>query len=162
MNKLQKGSREPVQLDETDRAILRVLATDARIPNSALATKVGVAPSTCLMRVRRLQANGVLRGFSADLAPEALGYPLQAMIAIRLQPHARPRLGAFTTQLARLPGVLNVFFLAGSDDFQIHVAATSPDALREFVVQHLSASRQVASTETSLIFEHVRGTDPLA
>lgn len=50
--------------------------------------------------------------------------------------------------------MLNVFFLGGSNDFLIHVAARSPDDLRDFVVRHLSASREVASTETNLIFEH--------
>jgi DNA-binding Lrp family transcriptional regulator len=51
--------------------------------------------------------------------------------------------------------VLNVFVLAGVNDFQLHVAAASPDALRDFVVENLSASRDVASTETNLIFEHI-------
>ena len=61
-------------------------------------------------------------------------------------------------KLAALPGVLNVFFLAGVNDFQIHLAAKSPDDLRDFVVRNLSASRDVATTETNLIFEHITGT----
>src|SRR3712207_6860621 len=56
--------------------------------------------------------------------------------------------------LAGLPGVLNVYFLAGADDFQVHVAAESPDALRDFVVRNLSASRDVAMTETHRSEEH--------
>jgi DNA-binding Lrp family transcriptional regulator len=153
--KVRKRVREDVVLDEIDREILRVLAADARTLNNALAAHVGLAPSTCLMRVRRLQDAGVIRGFHAELAPGALGRPLQAIISVRLQAHARARIGSFTRQFAALPGVLNVFFLAGVNDFQIHVAAKSPDDLRDFVVRHLSASRDVATTETSLIFEHV-------
>jgi DNA-binding Lrp family transcriptional regulator len=146
---------EDVALDEVDREILRALAADARIPNNSLAAKAGVAPSTCLMRVRRLQDTGVIRGFHADLAPEALGKSLQAIVSVRLQAHARARIGSFAQQFAQLPGVLNVFFLAGVNDFQVHIASGSPDDLRDFVVQNLSASRDVASTETNLIFEHI-------
>jgi DNA-binding Lrp family transcriptional regulator len=153
-----KKIRPPAQdvaLDVVDREILRVLAADARTANNSLAAKIGVAPSTCLMRVRRLQDIGVIRGFHAELAPEALGKPLQAIVSIRLQAHARARIGSFAQQFAQLPGVLNVFFLAGVNDFQVHVAAGSPDDLRDFVVRNLSASRDVAGTETSLIFEHI-------
>ena len=79
------------------------------------------------------------------------------MVAVRLQPHARARMprvrppGGF-----RLPQVLNVFFLAGADDFHVHIAAPSTEGLRTFVVVHLSGNPDVASTETNLIFEHLR------
>ncbi len=56
-----------------------------------------------------------------------------------------------------MPEVLNVFFLAGADDFHVHVAARDPDDLRAFVVDHLSSAPEVALTETNLIFEHKRG-----
>ena len=150
--------REDIVLDEVDHTILRVLAADARTPNNTLAAQAGVAPSTCLMRVRRLQEAGVIRGFHAELAPEALGRPLQAIVSVRLLAHARPRIGSFAQRLAALRGVLNVFFLGGVNDFQIHLAAKSPDDLRDFVVKNLSASRDVAVTETNLIFEHLTGT----
>ncbi len=152
MNNIRQA---PVELDDVDRALLRLLAADARTPNNALAQSVGIAPSTCLMRVRRLQQAGVIRGFHADLSPEALGLPLQAIVVVRLRPHARDRIGEFGGWLASLPGVLNVFFLAGANDFQVHVAAATPDDLRDLVVQNLSASRDVAMTETNLIFEHL-------
>jgi DNA-binding Lrp family transcriptional regulator len=146
-----------VSLDEIDYLILRELEADARIPNNTLAERAGVAPSTCSLRLRRLKEVGAIRGFHADLAPEVLGRPLQAMISVRVQPAARVRLGELATRLGTLPGVLNVYFLAGTVDFLIQVAASSPDDLREFVTRHLSASREFASTETSLVFEHVRG-----
>ncbi|HEX3826357.1 MAG TPA: Lrp/AsnC family transcriptional regulator [Sporichthyaceae bacterium] len=153
--KVRRRVRADVVLDATDRQVLRVLAVDARTPNNALAAQVGLAPSTCLMRVRRMVDTGVIQGFHADVAPEALGRPLQALISVRLQAQARARIGSFMDSFAALPGVLNVFFLAGVDDFLIHVAAASSDDLRDFVVDHLSASRDVAGTETNLIFEHL-------
>ncbi|WP_035855281.1 Lrp/AsnC family transcriptional regulator [Cryptosporangium arvum] len=149
------------EFDDVDRQILRALADDARLPNSTLAAQVGVAPSTCLMRVRRLQEAGAILGFHADLSPAALGRPLQAIISVRLAAHARTRIRQFGAGIAALPGVLNVFFLAGANDFQVHLAAESADDLRDFVVENLSASRDVAMTETNLIFEHLRGRSPI-
>lgn len=150
--------RREVALDDVDRAILAALVDDARLPNTVLAERVGIAPSTCSLRLRRLVSNGVVRGFHADLDPVAVGRPIQAMIAVRLQPSARADIGSVAPRLAALPGVLNVFFLSGDDDFLLQVALPSPDALRAFVIDHLSASREFTSTETSLVFEHVRGS----
>lgn len=147
-----------ITLDDIDRRLLDVLADDARVPNNVLAERVGIAPSTCSLRLRRLVSSGVVRGFHADLDPAAVGRPIQAMIAVRLQPAARADIGTVAPRLAALPGVLNVFFLSGDDDFLIQVALPSPDALRAFVIDHLSASREFTSTETSLVFEHVRGS----
>src|ERR1700759_3944504 len=80
-----KKVRRDIVLDETDHEILRILAADARTPNNVLAARVGLAASTCLMRVRRLQDAGVIRGFRAELAPEALGRALPAIRSVRLQ-----------------------------------------------------------------------------
>src|SRR6516225_11646533 len=150
-----------VEVDDVDRRLLRELARDARIPNNALAELAGIAPSTCLGRVRALRERGVIRGYHADVDPAALGRPLQAMIAVRLQSTARAHIRTFAGEVARLPEVLNVFFLAGKDDFLLHVAAASTEGLRDFVAE-LSSEADVAYTETSLIFEHVRGTAPLS
>ena len=145
----------PDQLDEIDRRIVLELAADARLPNNVLAERAGVAPSTCLGRVRALRERGVIRGYHADVDPAALGRSLQAMIAVRLQANARGHIRAFVADVARLAEVLNVYFLGGKDDFFMHVAAASSDDLREFV-ENLSDNPDVAYTETSLIFEHVR------
>src|ERR1700723_1570554 len=142
-------------LDEIDRQIVRELAQDARLANNALAERVGIAPSTCLGRVRSLRERGVIRGYHADVDPAALGRPLQAMIAVRLQGHARGHIRSFVAGVAGLPEVLNVFFLAGKDDFLLHVAAASTGSLRDFV-ERLSANADVSYTEAALIFEHIR------
>jgi DNA-binding Lrp family transcriptional regulator len=143
-------------VDDVDRRILAQLAADARIPNNALAEAVGIAPSTCLGRVRALRDSGVIRGYHADIDPAALGRPIQAMIAVRLQAHARGHMTEFVAKVTALPEVLNVFFLGGADDFLVHIAATGTENLRDFVVVNLSGNPDVALTETNLIFEHVR------
>jgi DNA-binding Lrp family transcriptional regulator len=143
-------------LDQIDLSILRALADDARLPNNALAALAGIAPSTCLGRVRALRERRAIRGYHADIDPAVLGRPLQAMIAVRLQSHARGHIPGFMAKIAQLPEVINVFFLGGANDFLVHIAATSTENLRDFVVVNLSGNPDVALTETSLIFEHLR------
>ena len=114
-----------IPLDPIDAQILQLLAVDGRMPNSALAARVGIAPSTCLSRVRSLRERGILRGFAADIDPNALGYPIQALVSVRMQPHARDQLTAFMDGMLELPLVLNAYLLGGGEDFLIHVAAAS-------------------------------------
>jgi DNA-binding Lrp family transcriptional regulator len=144
-------------LDDVDRAILEALSLDARLPNNRLAERVGVAPSTCLARLRALRAAGVVQGFHAEIDLAALGRPLQAMIAVRLTVHAREQIDAFTAAVRALPGVLSVFHMTGQTDYLVWVAAADAQDLREFVVDHLATHPAVAHAETSLIYEHVRG-----
>jgi DNA-binding Lrp family transcriptional regulator len=148
-------------LDDVDRRILNALHDDARIPNSVLADVVGIAASTCHGRLRRLQDIGVIRGFYTDVDPAAIGRPLQAMISVSLQSHARGRIRHFIHEIRKLPQVIDVYFLAGADDFILHVAARDTEDLRSFVVENLNADPDVAGTQTSLIFEHLRGGAPL-
>jgi DNA-binding Lrp family transcriptional regulator len=150
-----------VDVDDIDRRILTALHADARMSNSALAELVGIAPSTCHGRVRRLQDLGVIRGFYADIDPAAIGLNLQAMISVSLQSNARGKIRNFIGQIRRKPQVMDVYFLAGADDFILHVAARDTDDLRSFVVENLNADADVAGTQTSLIFEHLRGASPL-
>jgi DNA-binding Lrp family transcriptional regulator len=140
-----------------DLAILRVLARDARLPNNAVAEAVGIAPSTCHGRIRALRERGVVRGFHADVDPAALGLGLQAMIAVQLNAHTREQIRAFVRDVPKLPGVVGAFHVAGVDDYLLHVAVRDSDALRDFVVDHLTSHPAVRHTETSLIFTHMSG-----
>src|SRR5664280_1694685 len=89
-------------VDETDRRLLEVLAVEGRIPNNALAERIGIAPSTCLGRVRAMVTYGVIRGFYADIDPEAVGHPVEAIIANRLQVDARNIIHSFAKRLASM------------------------------------------------------------
>lgn len=147
-------------MDEIDRRILDELRRDARMPNNAIAAVVGIAPSTCLGRIRSLQERAVLRGFHAEVDLAAAGRGLQALISLRLHSHARPNLGAFRDYLASLPSVEGVFFVSGDQDFLVHVAVVDSAALRELVAENLSVRPEVAGTNTSVIFEYVRPSAP--
>jgi DNA-binding Lrp family transcriptional regulator len=150
------NDRQPI-LDDVDRAMLGLLAEDARVTNQRLADHVGVAPSTALARLRALRERGVIRGFHAEVDLAALGRPLQALIAVRLAVHAREQIDAFTDAVRQLPGVLMVFHLTGVTDYLVWVAAADAQDLRDFVVDHLATHPSVAHAETSLIYEHRRG-----
>lgn len=151
----------PADIDAVDRSILTLLHGDARMTNNAVAEAVGIAPSTCHGRIRRLVELGVIRGFYTDIDPVAVGLPLQAMISVNLHSNARGKIRSFIQQIRRRRQVMDVYFLAGADDFILHVAARDTDDLRAFVVENLNADADVAGTQTSLIFEHLRGAAPI-
>jgi DNA-binding Lrp family transcriptional regulator len=136
-------------LDDVDLALIRLLRDDAR-----MAEEAGIAPSTSLTRVRSLIERGVVRGFHADLDPRALGLGLEALISVNIRVGARKAIAQFSDEMRRLPEVVQVFFLGGSEDFMLHVATRDTDHARQFVVDNLSAHPSVASTRTSLVFEH--------
>lgn len=148
-------------LDEVDRALVRALLRDARTTNQALAEQVGIAPSTCLSRIRALRERGVIRGYHADVDPAAFGQTLQAMISVRIHDDARHRMDEFVAAVRRVPAVHNVYFVGGRHDYLLHVATSGTGSLRDLVAA-LNAQEIIAGTETSLIFEHIRGESPPA
>lgn len=141
-------------LDGIDLEIVRVLAQNARITNAELAEKVGVAPSTCLTRVRSLVEQKVIKGFYADISPASLGYELQAIISVTLRAGARANLAEFMKTMSAHPQVIQVFFLGGAEDFLVHVAVKNSDEVREFVLDQLSNNASVANTRTNIVFDH--------
>ena len=146
-------------LDRTDCEIIRLLRKDARLSNKALAAEIGLAPSTCLLRVRRLIREGVLRGFHADVDPASVGASLQAMIAIRLARHSRAEVEAFRAHALAQPEVAQLFHVAGVNDFMAHVWVRDAAHLRDLAMTAFTARPEVAHIETGLIFEHALGAD---
>ena len=143
------------ELDVIDRKLVTLLQGDARMPNSRLADLVGIAPSTCLARVRGLVDRGVITGFAARVSPAAVGWGLEALISVSIRSGARQRITEFAAQIRAEPEVVQVFFLGGAEDFIIHVAAADSDHIREFVLEQLSANPVVAATRTSMVFDHI-------
>jgi transcriptional regulator, AsnC family len=142
------------RLDDIDRHLIALLRADGRMSNVALAEATGIAPSTCLARVRTLRERGIITGFSAQVDNRALGLALEALIGVRIRPGARHQMAAFMTELTEVPDVLQVFFLGGDEDFLVHVAVQDSDHVRQFVLDNLSAHPAVAGTRTSLVLEH--------
>lgn len=141
-------------MDSIDKQIIQTLIADGRIANNQLAEQIGIAPSTCLTRVRALETNGVIKGFTALISRKAQGLNLEALISVSIRAGARQTISEFSEHIKNLEAVIQVFFLGGAEDFIIHVAVVDSDSLRDFVVKNLSAHPSVASTRTSIIFEN--------
>ncbi|MDO8308691.1 MAG: Lrp/AsnC family transcriptional regulator [Actinomycetota bacterium] len=158
MNLADQARPKDVQpLDDVDARILAQLMRDGRIPNNALAARVGVAASTALARVRALVDRGVVRGFTADVDPAAVGCPVQAIVALRLRTHDAPHVLGFAARVAQLPEVIQTFHVSGTEDFLVHVAVADPAGLRSFVLTALTSDPSVGQAQTHLVFEHQRG-----
>ena len=148
---------QPPSMDAVDLELLRLLESDGRRSVAALARDLGLAESTCAGRLRSLADRGILRGFSADIDPAAVGLPVEAMVAIRFSGHVRAQVEDFRDEVATVPGVLAIYNTSGGTDFLVHVAASGSDTLRNFVLDHLANRPGVVHAETSLIFEATRG-----
>lgn len=150
----RRTTGSPAELDQIDREILRILRANARIPNNRLAELVGIAPSTCVARVKALVNRGVITGFTANVDPSAVGLGLQALISVTIRAGARNLMMELGEEIRQFPEVVQLYFLGGAEDFIIHVAVQDSAAVRDFVLDNLSAHPAVASTRTSLVFDH--------
>jgi DNA-binding Lrp family transcriptional regulator len=144
------------ELDSVDRALLHELQNDARQTNKALAEKVGVAPSTCLERVRELRARGVITGFRAEVDPAAIGRPMEAILSIQQRGPHRQSTEALLEDAAALPETVRVMALTGATDFIVHVAVRDMDHLRDLVWGMLERP-EVGRVQSSLVFARVEG-----
>jgi DNA-binding Lrp family transcriptional regulator len=143
-------------MDQLDAAIVEHLQRDGRQTNRELARAVGVAPSTCLERVRALRRQGVITGFHATVDLAALNRGLQALIAVQARPLSRGVITGFKEWVGTLPEVLAMFVLTGSDDFLVHVAVPDVEHLHAFLMDRFSKRREIVSFRTSVIYQHTR------
>lgn len=147
------------ELDAIDRALVRELQRDARISNRDLASAVNVSPSTSSERTRALRAEGVIKGYHADIALEALGRNVEALVAVTVRPPTRANIEGFRDWASSLTEVIGVFVVSGGSDFLLHVAVPDTDGLYAFVIDRLTGRQEVADVNTSIIYEHLRRID---
>lgn len=145
-------------LDAHDRQILRLLQSDARQTNRALAAAVGLAPSTTLDRVRELERTGAIAGYHARVDLRALNRPLQAMVAVRIRPKTQNIVDEFVAAVWELPATLSVSLMSGQDDILVHLSVADTDSLRRLVLDEIASLPGVVDETTSLVFEHRRKT----
>ncbi|HJQ43004.1 MAG TPA: Lrp/AsnC family transcriptional regulator [Jatrophihabitantaceae bacterium] len=152
-----RSPEAPARLDDVDRRIISELVDGARMSNRQLAERIGVAPSTALVRTQALVERGVITGFSADVDLTAVGRAVQALVAVRLRTKNRDEVHAFIDRISQLPAVVATFETAGAVDYLFHVALPSMPELRDWVFDHLSMAAIVDSMETTIVFTHVPG-----
>ncbi|WP_059012623.1 Lrp/AsnC family transcriptional regulator [Streptomyces specialis] len=143
-------------MDELDSALVALLQRNARHTNRDLARALGIAPSTCLERVRSLHARGVITGHHAEVSLPMLGRRVQALVAVRLRPPNRPVIESFQEFVTQLPETISVFVVSGAEDFLIHVAVRDTEHLHAFILDHLTQRREIADVRTSVVFQHMQ------
>lgn len=140
-------------LDHVDLELLNALADDHRATVVALADRLGLSRNTVQARMAKLDRSGVFGSYERAITPDALGYPIEAMISIVVRQAELPRI---TTELAQIPEVMQVHGLSGQVDLLARVAARDTQHL--FAVDaRILAIESVERTETSLVMGEVIG-----
>ena len=146
-------------VDPLDLRILEILQTNARETQADIARDVGLAPSAVLERVRKLEARGVIRGYSAVVDPRALALPLLAFVAVRSdEVGADDRVAQL---LAEFPEVLEVHHVAGDDCYLMKVRARDAEHLGLLLRTKFARIPGVRSTRTTIVLETVKETPRL-
>ncbi len=146
-------------LDRTDFEILRLLRKDARMSNKQLAHAVKLAPSSCHERLKRLRADGVLRGMHADIDYAALGLELEALLFIALEKHTRDVVEDFLNEVVAFPEVRSAYLVTGRHDMIVHVVVRDMKHLKDLALDRFTSRPGVTQLETSIIFEAAHRQD---
>src|SRR5580698_10939875 len=143
------GETPPV-LDAIDRRILSELQSDGRMTNVELARRAGISAPPCLRRVRALEEAGFIRGYHADVNPEALGFGVTIFAQVGLATQAEPDLKAFEALVASWPEVREAHMLAGETDFLLKIVAEDWDNYQRFLTTQLTSAPNVSHVKTAL------------
>lgn len=148
-------------LDDTDRAILRELQTDSRITNQDLADRVGLSPSPCLRRVRRLEESGVVTGYTAIVDQAQVGLSITAFVRVRLERHDEASLAKVEEQILALPAIVEAYLLAGDEDYLLKVVTPSFETYETFLRTQLRRITGLTSVQSTFAYRAVKTLSPL-
>ena len=137
-------------LDQVDRHLLVELQAEGRITNVELAQRVGLTAPPCLRRVRALEAEGLIRGYHADLDPARLGFAITVFALVSLKSQAEDALRQFEDHVRALPEVRECYMLNGEIDFILKIVSRDLQSFQEFLTSKLTPAPNVASVKTSL------------
>jgi len=138
------------KLDKIDRRILRDLQSDGRITNVELAHRAGISAPPCLRRVRALESAGLIRGYHAEINPEALGFGVTVFAQVGLVSQSESDLKAFEQLVSSWPEVREAHMLAGETDFLLRIVAADWDSYQRFLTTKLTAAPNVTHVRSSL------------
>lgn len=145
-------------MDAKDRQIVRALQANGRMTNQDLAEAVNLSPSPCLRRLRMLEKEGVIKGFSADVDATAYGLPLMVFVRVRLERHSEETVKHFETRVAAIDEVLECHVLTGMSDYQLRVVVPDLEAYEGFMRNRLHQIGGIASIDTSFVYGTVKKT----
>ena len=145
-------------LDAIDRQILNELQVNGRLANNQLADLVGLSPSACLRRVRRLEDDGVIDGFVALVDQAAIGRPVDVFVEITLHTQAEDQLAAFEAAVATCPEVMSCHLMAGDFDYLMHLAVADTVDYERIHRAHLAKLPNVSRLVSSFAIRTVYNT----
>lgn len=148
-------------LDRIDHNILRVLQADGRISNVDLARAVGLSPTPCLERVRRLERECYILGYRAILDPEKLNASLIAFVEVTLERTTTADLDRFNAAILRLDEVMECHMVGGGFDYLVKIRLPDMGHYRRFLGEKLAAIPGVSQTHTYVVMEEVKAKTAL-
>ncbi len=145
--------REP---DSLDLAILRELQEDGRLTNVELARRIHLSPAACLERVKRLQAEGCIRQYTALLDPAKLKAGMLVFVEVVLDRTTPANFDAFKEAVLRMPQVMECHMVAGGFDYLVKARVRDMTAYREFLGEFISTAGAIRETHTYVVMEEVK------
>jgi Lrp/AsnC family transcriptional regulator for asnA, asnC and gidA len=139
-----------MELDDTDREILRILQSEARTPFSEIARRIDMSSATVHDRVTRLEEEGVIRGYHADVAPKTVGYGVSAMVGLRVQ---QGREEGALERLRDIDGVREIHLTTGEWDVMMRVYAENTEALRDLMFDEVAEMDGFDRSQTMVILD---------
>ena len=143
-------------MDEKDRQIIRMLQRDGRMSNQDLSDAVHLSPSPCLRRLRNLEKQGVIQGYSARVDARAYGLPITAFVRIRLERHDEATVRTFERAVSRMDEVLECHVMTGQTDYQLRVVIGSLEDYESFIRGRLQRIGGIGSIDTSFAYGTVK------
>lgn len=145
-----------MQLDRTDRRILGLMQKNARISNLELAEQVGLSPTPCSRRVKRLEDSGIIDAHVTLLNQSALGLKITAMISISMDKHTPERFGNFEARVAEFPEVVECSIVTGQTaDYLLKAVLPDMEYYEEFLLGRLTRIEGVTGVHSSFVLRKV-------
>lgn len=145
-----------LQIDSIDRRILTALQRDAKQSNVELAHAVGLSPSPCLVRVKRLEKAGLINRYVALLDASRLGTTVNVFIQISLEKQTEQILDTFEKTVASIPEVMECYLMSGDSDYLLKVVVRDTEDLRHFIVDKLSKTPGVKTIRSSFSLKQIK------
>ncbi len=145
-----------IELDDIDRRIINMLQTEGRLSMVDLAQWVGLSPTPCQRRVKRLEEAGVITRYAALVSPAGLGLGLKALVEVTLDDHSERTVEAFEAAIRERSEVVACFAVTGDMDFILHVFVPDLASFSEFALKELLRMPGVKGTRSSFIMQEVK------
>lgn len=146
------------ELDAIDIRILDILQENARITTLELAEQVGLSPTPCARRVKRLEDDGLIERYVTLLNAKKAGMDLSVFISVRLRNQTGETIGRFERSVRSMPEITECYLMSGVHDYLLHLRVANVDALRDFLRNRLVTIEGIAETESSIVLEKVKYT----